>query len=161
MTLWGQQGSTVTMGNLLVVPMQESILYVQPVYMSSNTNPLPVLQKVIVATPSQIVWGDTLEAALTQLVTGGGTAPGGSPSPGTSPSPSATATPAGSPTVAPTIPINGTVQDLIAAANQHYEAAQQALRNGDLATYQKEMNTVGQLLIQIQTMLGTPAPSGQ
>jgi len=161
MTLWGQQGSTVTMGNLLVVPMQESILYVQPVYMSSNTNPLPVLQKVIVATPSQIVWGDTLEAALTQLVTGGGTAPGGSPSPGTSPSPGATATPAGSPTVAPTIPINGTVQDLIAAANQHYEAAQQALRNGDLATYQKEMNTVGQLLIQLQTMLGTPAPSGQ
>ena len=63
--------------------------------------------------------------------------------------------------MAPTIPINGTVQDLIAAANQHYEAAQQALRNGDLATYQKEMNTVGQLLIQIQTMLGTPAPSGQ
>ena len=160
MTLWGQQGSTVTMGNLLVVPMQESILYVQPVYMSSNTNPLPVLQKVIVATPSQIVWGDTLEAALTQLVTGGGTTPGGSPSPGTSPTPSATATPAGSPTAAPTIPINGTVQDLIAEANQHYEAAQQALRNGDLATYQKEMNIVGQILAQLQTVLGTPAPSG-
>ena len=165
MTLWGQQGSTVTMGNLLVVPMQESILYVQPVYMSSNTNPLPVLQKVIVATPSQIVWGDTLESALTQLVTGGGTTPGGSPSPGTSPgsspNPSATATPAGSPSAAPTIPINGSVQDLIAAANQHYDAAQQALRNGDLATYQKEMNTVGQILVQIQTLLGTPAPSGQ
>jgi uncharacterized membrane protein (UPF0182 family) len=60
-TLWSQQGSTVIMGNLLVVPLQDSILYVQPVYMSSNTNPLPVLQKVIVATPSQIVWGDTLQ----------------------------------------------------------------------------------------------------
>jgi len=58
-------------------------------------------------------------------------------------------------------PVNGTVQELIAAANQHYDAAQQALRNGDLATYQKEMNVVGQILIQIQTVLGTPAPSGQ
>ena len=50
---------------------------------------------------------------------------------------------------------------LYEAELQRREAAQQALRNGDLATYQKEMNTVGQLLIQIQTMLGTPAPSGQ
>ena len=161
MTLWGQQGSTVIMGNLLVVPMQASILYVQPVYMQAVNNPLPVLQKVIVATPSQIVWGDTLEAALTQLVTGGGTAPGGSPSPGTSPSPSSTATPASSPSAGPTIPANGTAQDLIALADQHYAAAQQALRNGDLATYQKEIDTVGQILIQLQTMLGTPAPSGQ
>jgi uncharacterized membrane protein (UPF0182 family) len=160
LTLWGTQGSTVIMGNLLVVPMQESILYVQPVYMSSSTNPLPVLQKVIVATPSQIVWGDTLEEALTALVSGGGTAPGGSPSPGTSPTPGATATPAGSPSAAPTFPINGTAQDLIAAANQHFDAAQQALRNGDLATYQKEMNTVGQIVAQLQTVLGTPAPSG-
>ena len=45
--------------------------------------------------------------------------------------------------------------------DQHYAAAQQALRNGDLATYQKEIDTVGQILIQLQTMLGTPAPSGQ
>ena len=49
----------------------------------------------------------------------------------------------------------------MAQANAHYEAAQQALRNGDLATYQKEMNIVGQLLTQLQGQLGTPAPSGQ
>jgi uncharacterized membrane protein (UPF0182 family) len=161
-TLWGQQGSTVIMGNLLVVPLQNSILYVQPVYMSSNTNPLPVLQKVVVATPSQIVWGDTLQSALTQLVTGGGNVtPTPSPGPTATPTPSVGPSPTGptgSPTSMPTAPSNATAQQLIALANQHYEAAQEALRNGDLGTYQKEMNTVGEILQQLQSLLGTPAP---
>jgi uncharacterized membrane protein (UPF0182 family) len=158
-TLWGQQGSSVIMGNLLVVPLQDSLLYVQPVYMSSNTNPLPVLQKVVVATPSQIVWGDTLQNALTTLVSGGGgPTPSPSPAPSPTPTPSITPTPAGSPTALPTAPANATAQQLIALAEQHYEAAQEALRNGDLGTYQKEMEIVGQILQQLQGVLGTPAP---
>jgi hypothetical protein len=160
-TLWGQQGSTVIMGNLLVVPLQDSLLYVQPVYMSSNNNPLPVLQKVVVATPSQIVWGDTLQSALTQLVSGGGTAPGGTPTPPPSGNPSATPTPGGSPTPAPSFTLNGTAQELIAEANLHYQLAQDALARKDLATYQKEMDIVGQILAQLQAQLGTPAPSGR
>ncbi len=161
-TLWGQQGSTVIMGNLLVVPLQDSLLYVQPVYMSSNTNPLPVLQKVVVATPSQIVWGDTLQDALNQLVSGNGTGPTPTPTPGSSgnptPTPGVSATPTISPSTGPTLPPNATTQQLIAEASHHYDLAQQALRNGDLATYQKEMDTVGQLLSQLQTLVGTPAP---
>jgi uncharacterized membrane protein (UPF0182 family) len=165
-TLWSQQGSTVIMGNLLVVPLQDSILYVQPVYMSSNSNPLPVLQKVIVATPSQIVWGDTLQEALTALVSGNGQSPGSSASPGTSsgssPSPSIAPTQSGgAPTAGPSVTLSGTAQQLIAEANQHYNLAQQALRNGDLATYQSEMNIVGQILSQLQTVVGTPAPTGK
>ena len=54
--------------------------------------------------------------------------------------------------------MSGNAQQLIAQANQHYELAQQALRSGDLATYQKEMNIVGKILAQLQTMLGTPVP---
>jgi uncharacterized membrane protein (UPF0182 family) len=164
LTLWSTQGSTVTMGNLLVVPLQDTILYVEPVYVQAANNPLPVLQKVIVASPGQVVWGDTLEDALQQLVSGGGTAPGGSPSPGPSsgatPAPSATATAGGSPTALPSVSLSGSAQQLIAEASAHYQAAQQALHNGDLATYQKEMNTVGDLLAQLQKVLGTPAPSG-
>jgi uncharacterized protein len=159
-TLWGQQGSTVIMGNLLVVPLQESLLYVQPVYMSSNTNPLPVLQKVVVATPSQIVWGDTLQAALTSLVSGNGTAPGGTPTPGPSATPTPSASP-GAPTPAPSVTLSGTAQQLIAEANLHYQLAQDALARKDLATYQKEMDIVGQILAQLQNQLGTPAPSGK
>jgi uncharacterized membrane protein (UPF0182 family) len=156
-TLWGQVGSKVILGNLLVIPLQDSLLYIEPVYLKSTDNPMPVFQKVIVGTPTQIVWGDSLQDALNQIYAGAGTTtPGGSPSPGTSPSPSAS--PGGSPTPGTSIPANADAQQLIALANQHYEAAQQALRNGDLGTYQKEMEIVGQILDQLQTLLGTPAP---
>jgi uncharacterized membrane protein (UPF0182 family) len=170
-TLWGQVGSRVILGNLLVIPLQDSLMYIEPVYLQASSNGLPVFQKVIVGTPTQIVWGDTLDDALTQIYAGqGGTGPGASPSPGASPeasappavtpSPSPTATAAGSPTPLPSVSLSGDAQQLIAQASAHYEAAQQALRNGDLATYQKEMDAVGQLLTQLQTLLGTPAPSG-
>jgi hypothetical protein len=162
-TLWGQVGSKVILGNLLVIPLQDSLMYIEPVYLQASTNGLPVFQKVIVGTPTQIVWGNSLNDALTQIYAGqGGT--GGSPSPGTSPTPTPTtgptATSGGSPTPLPSVSLSGSAQQLIAEASAHFQAAQQALRNGDLATYQKEMNIVGQLVTQLQNVLGTPAPSG-
>jgi len=100
-TLWGQVGSKVILGNLLVVPLQDSaqnneLLYVEPVYLQASSNGLPVFQKVILGTPTQIVWGDTLQDALNQIYAGQGTtAPtGGSPSPGASGSPGHRARPA-------------------------------------------------------------------
>jgi hypothetical protein len=69
-----------------------------------------------------------------------------------------TSTPAGSPTPGPSVTLSGTAQQLIAQANQHYLAAQQALNNHDLGTYQKEMDIVGQILTQLQNVLGTPVP---
>jgi hypothetical protein len=161
-TLWGQVGSQVILGNLLVIPLQDSLLYIEPVYLKASNNGLPVFQKVIVGTPTQIVWGSTLQESLNQIYQGaGGTGPGGSPAPGSSATPAPTATPtqAGAPTPLPSVSLSGSAQDLIAQANAHYAAAQTALRNGDLATYQKEMNIVGQLLTQLQTVVGTPVPS--
>ncbi len=166
-TLWGQVGSQVILGNLLVIPLQDSLMYIEPVYLKASTNGLPVFQKVIVGTPSQIVWGNSLNDALTQIyagqgATGGspGASPGASASPAVSPSQGPTATAAGTPTALPSVSLSGSAQELIAQANAHYDAAQQALRNGDLATYQKEIDIVGQLLTQLQTVVGTPAPSG-
>ena len=161
LTLWSTQGSTVTMGNLLVVPLQQSILYIQPVYVQSANNPLPVLQKVVIASPGQVVWGDTLEDALKQLVAGAGTIPSASPSPSTTPG--ATPTPSATTSVIPgfSIPPGATVQDLIALANQHYLLALQAYDSHDLGTYQKENEIVGQILKRLGEMSGTPAPSGQ
>jgi len=165
-TLWGQVNSSVIMGNLLVIPLQDSLLYIQPVYLQAANNPLPVFQKVIVGTPTQIVWADNLQGALNQIYAGQGTtAPGGSAPPGATvtPGPSSAATPAasstGSPTPLPSIVLSGTAQQLIAQADQHYQAAQAALRAGDLGTYQKEMDIVGTLLTQLQTVIGTPAPT--
>ncbi len=169
-TLWGQVGSKVILGNLLVIPLQNSLMYVEPVYLQASSNGLPVFQKVIVGSQTQIVWGNSLQDALTQIYAGqGATAPGGSPSPGASASPgtsaalsppAATPTQVGTATALPSISLSGSAQQLISEANAHYQAAQAALRNGDLATYQKEMNIVGQLLTQLETVLGTPAPSG-
>ena len=164
-TLWNTNGSSVTLGNLLVIPLKNSLLYVEPVYLAASSNALPAFQKVVVTNGSTIVWGNTLQDALTQLYAAEATGPGASPSPGGSPSPTpgASPTPTSGSTATPGAsgtPQSTNVQVLIAEASQHYQAAQTALANKDLATYQKEMNIVGQLLAQLGQVAGTPAPSG-
>jgi uncharacterized membrane protein (UPF0182 family) len=167
-TLWEGAGSHVVLGNLLVIPLEDTLMYVEPVYLQAANSPLPVFQKVVVGTPTQIVWGNSLTDALTQIyagqgTTGGGTSPGGSPGP--SPTPGASAGPTATPAITatpgplPSLNLSGTAQQLIAEANAHYEAAQAALRAGDLGKYQEEMNTVGQILAKLQSTLGTPAPT--
>jgi uncharacterized membrane protein (UPF0182 family) len=168
-TLWEGAGSHVVLGNLLVIPLEDTLMYVEPVYLQSQNSPLPVFQKVVVGTPTQVVWGNSLADALNQIyagqgTTGGGTTPGGSPTPSPSPTeatPTATPTITATPSVGPlpSLNLNGTAQELIAEANAHYEAAQAALRAGDLGKYQEEMNTVGQILQKLQSELGTPAPT--
>jgi uncharacterized membrane protein (UPF0182 family) len=176
-SLWNTNGSKVIMGNLLVIPLQDSILYIEPVYLQASSNPLPILQKVIIGTPSQVVWGDTLQDALDQIYAGkgstgtGGTttpAPAASGSPGITASPSTTATSpptatptaAGSPSALPSVSLTGNAQQLVAEANAHFLAAQEAARNGDWATYGKETAIVQQILAQLEKVVGTPAPSG-
>ena len=168
-TLWAQGGSQVILGNLLVIPLQDSLLYIEPVYLVSTNNPLPIFQKVVVGTPSQVVWGNSLQDALNQIYAGQGTATsGGSPAPGTSATPAPSATPGGpiatptqvvAPTPLPSVSLSGNVQQLISQANAHFLAAQAAARSGDWATYGSEMSIVQQLLTQLQTVVGTPAPS--
>jgi uncharacterized protein len=163
-TLWAQGGSQVILGNLLVIPLQQSLLYIEPVYLVSTNNPIPVFEKVVVGTQSQVVWGNSLDDALTQIYSGqGAITPGGSPAPGASSSPSlspppATAT-ATSATPQPSVSFSGTAQQLIAEANSHFQAAQAAAGRGDWVTYGKEMATVQQLLSQLETVLGTPPPA--
>ncbi|MBU5449875.1 UPF0182 family protein [Acetivibrio sp. MSJd-27] len=68
MTLWSQGGSSVTRGNMLVVPVKNSLLYVQPVYISSsNDSSIPELKRVIVAYGDKIVMEATLEDCLMKL----------------------------------------------------------------------------------------------
>ena len=78
-----------------MIPLQDSLLYIEPVYLQASTNGLPVFQKVIVGTPTQIVWGNTLDDALTQIYAGQGGTGRASPSPGTSPTPTPTSRPHG------------------------------------------------------------------
>jgi len=126
----------VIRGNLLVIPIENSLLYIEPVYLQSTNVQKPQLKKVIAASGQNVVMEDTLDKALASLL---GTAP-----PSTSTGPSGP-------------PASGTVAQLIAQANAHYIAAQAALRNGDFTTYAKEIQTVGSILNQLATL--QPAPS--
>ncbi len=67
-TLWGQQGSTILRGNVIVVPIEDSLLYVEPIYIQSdNENSLPEMKRVIIAYADKIVMEQTLQEGLDRL----------------------------------------------------------------------------------------------
>ena len=73
-TLWNQQGSQVIWGTLLVIPINESLLYVRPLYLRSSEGRIPELKRVVVAYQSRIVMAETLTQALGQIFGPGVTA---------------------------------------------------------------------------------------
>ena len=123
-------GSSVIRGNLLVLPIETSLLYIEPVYLEATNVAKPQLKKVIVATGQNVVMEDTLDKALAALL--------GQATP---------TTPSG-----PTTPVSGTVAQLIASAKTHYDQAQKDLKNGDFAGYAQEIQTVGQILQQLAAL---------
>ncbi len=160
-TLWSQGGSTVIQGNLIVVPVDDSLIYLQPVYLQSQQSAFPEFQRIIVASPRQVVWATTLGEALDLLLE----AEGESPAP--TPTPAPTTTPAPTPTPGPTqspgpdgLPTD--VPGLVAYANQHFELAQEALRDGDFARYGEEIalvETALQRLNELAPGLTSPPPA--
>jgi uncharacterized protein len=131
-------GSNVIRGNLLVIPIENSLLYIEPIYLEAQNVQIPQLKKVIAATGQNVVMEDTLDQALAALL---GAAP--------------PTTPTG-PTTAP----SGTVAQLIAQANQDYTNAQTALKNGDFTTYASDIQALGKVLQQLAALQsGTPSPS--
>jgi hypothetical protein len=63
-SLWTRQGSRAIQGNLLVIPIEESLLYVEPLYLEAERNSLPTLVRVIVAYENRIIMAETLDQAL-------------------------------------------------------------------------------------------------
>jgi len=138
-TLFHGTGSQVQQGNLLVVPVGDSFLYFEPIYLKATSgSSLPELKKVILADQTQVVYTDTLQQAIDQLV-------------GTSTGPPPTTTPPT--TITPAVLIQ--IRDLVTQANQHYAAAIADLKNGDFAGYANEMTQVGAILQQLQALTGT------
>ncbi len=161
-TLWDQAGSDVIRGNLIVVPVGESLLYLQPVYLQSTSAAFPEFQKIIVASPTTIVWGDSLREALNALLEKQGAltpTPTPTPTPGPSATPGPSVTPGASATPGTGGELPGDVDGLVDYANTHFELAQAALRNGDFATYGDEMDKVEVALARLGELTGTPAPS--
>ena len=150
LTLWDQGGSRVTRGTLLVVPVQNAVLYVEPLYLvAEGGSSIPELKRVIVAYSDHVVMEATLGDALNAVF--GGQAGEEEEGPATSASP---ATPAAA--------MSSTLKSLIEEANQQFDDAQQKLRNGDWAGYGDEMQKVGQILKQMPAeAAGVPAAAAR
>jgi uncharacterized membrane protein (UPF0182 family) len=132
-TLWNQQGSEVIQGTLLVIPIEESLIYIRPLYLRSQGGRIPELKRVIVAYRDSIVMEPTLDEALNRLF-------GGSEHQAAA---TANATPqtAGAPR-----PETSDVEALVGEARTHFERAIAAQRQGDWATYGEELKRLGETL---------------
>jgi len=128
LSLWNQRGSQVIRGNLLVIPIDQAILYVEPIYLEAEASQLPELRRVIVAYGNRIAMEETLAEGLMRVM---GTAP-----PEEEPSGPE----------APLPPLEGDVADLIRQADSHYQAAQECLQVSDWTCYGEQMDALEQAL---------------
>ena len=149
-------GSRVMLGNMLLIPIKQSLLYVQPLYVSSENTPLPQLKRVIVVYSDRVVMRDSLEQALTELF---GDAPRTLEQTEPGSQPPATGTPPPDGSTAPPTGDTSRAQNLLTQAVDHYQAAETALKAGDLATYQRENNTARDLVNQANAALGASPPA--
>ena len=138
--LWDQGGSQVIRGNLLVIPIEESLIYVMPLYLRAQGGRIPELKRVVVAYQNRVVMEETLDAGLAQLF-GGGAEARREPA-------RVAATPGAAPAT------NARAADLARRANESYRRALEAQRAGDWARYGEELRRLEDLLRQLQTVLG-------
>ncbi len=137
-TLWNQAGSRVIRGNTLVIPIENSLIYVEPLYLLATNPAIPQLKRVIVGYGTQVEMRPTLEEALRAVF-------------GAEPQPEPEREPQPQP--------EGDLAALIQEANQVYDEAKTALRNGDWATYGDRMGRLSQLLDQMASLTEQTAPT--
>jgi uncharacterized protein len=131
-SLWDQRGSQVIRGELLVLPIGQSLIYVQPLYLRAEGGRIPELKRVIVAHEGRVAMEESLDAGLARLFGMGGR-PAAAPEAAV-----AAATPAQRPDTA--------VATTIRQAIELYDRARAAQRNDDWAAYGTAMRQLGELL---------------
>jgi hypothetical protein len=149
-SLWNQQGSKVEQGTLLVLPIEESLIYVQPLYLRAQSDSIPELKRVIVAYENQIAMKPTLDEGLVEIFGPGPDEmplflePGGEvPQQPASPELDA-------------LPVDPERAALIRFASERYSAAVEAQRAGDWAGYGAEIESLGEAL---RTLGSSVSPS--
>jgi uncharacterized protein len=130
LSLWNQMGSRVIRGNLLVIPIENSILYVSPLYLRAEAGQLPELKRVIAAYGDRVVMHETLAGALAALFNG--------------PAPAAPTTGAPAQTA-----LAGPAADRAREALSHYNDAMQQLKSGNWAGFGKELDALRPLLEEL------------
>ncbi len=133
LSLWNQRGSTVIRGSLLAIPIEQSLIYVQPLYLAAEQGALPELRRVIVAYGNRIAMEPSLEQSLARIFGG----------PAEAPAPTTTAA---APAARGPAPAAGS---LAARALEIWNRAQDALRRGDWAQYGAEQKRLEQTLREL------------
>jgi len=125
-TLWGQSGSRVIRGDLLAIPIEQSILYVEPIYLEASTGALPELKRVIVAYGKNVVMRETLDQALSDVFAGRVT-----------------------PRRRAAVSVGLNTRQLAQKAMRLYNEAYSQLRQGNLARFDEKLREMRQVLQQM------------
>jgi hypothetical protein len=129
LSLWDQRGSSVVRGNLIVVPIEDSFLYVEPIYLIAQDVSIPQLQRVVVAYGDRVAMERTLEQSLNEIF-GARVVQQRSPERG-----------------GETMPVPSGVQlEALQEAQNLIQQAREALQNGDFSTFGTRFNDLEQLL---------------
>jgi uncharacterized protein len=153
-TLWNESGSRVRYGNLLVIPVEDSLLYAQPLFLRAEQSEIPELRRVVLVFGDRVVMEPTLAEALQTLF--GSAAPGvelpeGAEDQGTpgeeEPPPDGEAPPAGDIT-------DPAVAEALDRAIAAFDAADRALGEGNLGEYQRQTQTAEAALREVERLLG-------
>jgi uncharacterized membrane protein (UPF0182 family) len=151
-TLWNQSGSRVRYGNLLVIPIEDSLLYAQPLFLRAEQSEIPELRRTVLVFGDQVVMEPTLQEALAAVfgpaspgvdLPEGAEAPAEGEEPPEAPSGEQLADPA----------VAAALDRAIAA----FDAADQALADGDLGEYQRQTAEAEAALREVQRLLGEAA----
>ena len=145
-TLLGQGGSRVIQGNMLVIPVEESLLYVQPIYItasSDETEGIPEFKRAIVSFNGQIEMRNSLGAALAAIFGESTGTPGGDPDGGDG----------------GTTEVPEEIEALLQAAQDAFAEADVALRAGDLATYAEKVADAQSFIERALSLIGASGES--
>lgn len=142
-SLWDQRGSQVIRGNLLVIPIGESLIFVQALYLRAEGGRIPELKRVIVAYQNHVVMAETLDDAMSELFGGAVQTAASAP-----PTAAAAAVPSGTAGIPPSL------TRMVRELSAHYDSASTAQRNGDWARYGEQMRAVESLVQRLREAVG-------
>jgi uncharacterized membrane protein (UPF0182 family) len=134
LTLWNQQGSTVIRGDLLLIPLEDTLLFAEPIYLQAEKSPMPELRLVVLITQDRLVYGPRFSDALAALLAGQGSAP----------------TTSSSSNVAASAPAAATTKQMIDQANQAFTDYRKLTSEGKLGEAGVKLDELKKLLEELK-----------
>ncbi|MEW6446977.1 MAG: UPF0182 family protein [Bacillota bacterium] len=131
LTLWDQRGSRVIRGNLLIIPIKDALLYVEPLYLQAEQSKMPELRRVIVVHGDKVVMEPTLQSALEKIFGGR-----------TEPEPPAEEREE-----------KRSASELIRKANEFFKQADESLKSGDWGGYGENIENVKRVLQELEEQI--------